>query len=268
MINVKDIVNLMSDIRSNLSRNLAGFRPLAKATVIFLVSNVAVFAILSLRPDLVGWLWLSADRPWGIVTSAFTHVDLDHIFGNVEGFMLSVLLFLTINLVYNRRARRRVSTHFLLLIFVAGIGANLLEYPLALSRPGDHSWGASGVVYGALGVAFASALSTLPVHLSIIAKDRRRRAGKSKRRLIFSFDRHYLRTFPSLLALSLSISVTLMLILDAGSFLNVAPGVDVFAHGVGFLLGFLGFNILAFIDKRRAGKVALRRALRGQDKRP
>ncbi len=252
----------MSDIRRNASRNLSGFRPLAAATVIFLVPNVAVFALLSLRPDLVGWLWLSADRPWGIITSAFTHVDLYHILGNIEGFVLSVLLFLTINLIGTRKARRIASTRFLFLAFVAGIGANLLEYPLALINPGDHSWGASGVAYGALGVVFASALSTLPIHLNIIAKDRRRRAGKSKRRWIFRFDKRYLRTFPSLLALSLSVSILLLLVFDSGGFLNAAPGVDVFAHGVGFLIGFLGLNIVQFRARRRVEKIAFRRAMR------
>jgi len=262
LINAKDIVNPMSNIRKNVSRNLTGFRPLAKAAVIFLVSNVSIFAVLSLWPDLVEWLWLSADRPWGIITSAFTHVDLDHILGNIDGFVLSILLFLTINLVNTKRIRRRVSTQFLLLIFIAGIGANLLEYPLALANPRDHSWGASGVVYGAMGVVFASALGALPVHLGIIAKDRRRRASKSKKRRLFRFDRRYFRTFPSLLAFSLVISILLMLVFDSGGFLNVAPGVDVFAHGVGFLLGFLGFNIMQFMDRRRADQVAFRRAMR------
>ncbi|MFH1821523.1 MAG: rhomboid family intramembrane serine protease [Methanobacteriota archaeon] len=233
-------------------RKLAGFRSVGIALIVFLATNILVFLVLSVRPDLVEWLRLSADRPWGIVTSAFTHVDFYHIANNVEGFILAALLFLSINLSSRRAVRRRVSRQFLLLVFVAGIGANLLEYPLALASPWDASWGASGIVYGALGIALSAAVQTIPTHVKFIAKERRRWVGKPRRWGVLRFDRRSLRTFPSYLSLSLVASILIMLVFDAGGFLNVAPNVDVFAHGVGFLLGFIGFTALHLVGRKRA----------------
>ncbi len=215
-----------------------------------MATNIPVFLVLSARPELVEWLWLSADRPWGIVTSAFTHVEFDHIASNIEGFITAALLFAVINLDGRRAARRRASRRFLYLVFIAGIGANLLEYPLALARPGDASWGASGIVYGALGVVFSAAVQLLPASLRTIARERRRRAGKPRRLRVFRFGRRSLRTFPSLLVLSLVATIIVMLAFDAETFLNVAPNIDVFAHGVGFLLGFFGFMLSQLIGRK------------------
>lgn len=233
-------------------RKLAGFRSVGIAVAVFMITNIPIFLLLSVRPDLVDWLKLSADRPWGIVTSAFTHVEFYHIASNIEGFLLAALLFLVINLNSRRAYRRRASRAFLYLVFIAGIGANLLEYPLALANPGDSSWGASGIVYAALGVVFSSAVQMLPANLNFIARERRRRASKPRQLKIFRFDRRSLHSFPSLLSLSLVASIIALLIFDPGSFLNVAPNVDVFAHGVGFLLGFIGFGVMRLRDSRRA----------------
>jgi len=239
----------MNSVTTSILRRLAGFHPLATALIIFLITNIAIFTLLSVWPPLLGWLWLSANRPWGIVTSAFTHVDTNHIMNNIEGFVLAVLFFVLINLNNPRKIRRRLSRRFLLLVFMAGIGANLLEYPLALENPGDASWGASGIVYGALGVVLSSAIQMLPTHINVIMKERRRWIGRGRRQRILKFNRGSLKTLPSLLAFSLFISILLMIIFDMGSFLNVAPDVDVFAHGVGFLLGFIGFTAWQFIGR-------------------
>ncbi len=223
------------------------------ASIIFLATNIPVFLILSVRPDLIEWLWMSADRPWGIVTSAFTHQAADHILSNVIGYAIAVFFFVVSNQVLARRGRRGASRRFLWVIFIAGIGANLIEYPLALANPSDRSWGASGVVYGALGVAFASAVRLLPAHLSTIVKYRRRRAKRPRGWKAFKLDRRSMRAFPSLFALSMVVSILLLLVFDAGAFLNVAPGIDYFAHGVGFLLGFAGFLISYYVGVKRRG---------------
>jgi len=253
---------LVMDIRNRLSKRLAGFRLVGVALAVFLAVNISVFVVLSIWPDLIEWLRLSADRPWGIVTSAFSHVDFYHLESNIEGFALASLFFLLTNLVNSRAARRQVSRRFLIVVFVAGIGANLLEYPLALANPGDSSWGASGIVYGALGVLLSSAVQSLPANMNRIKKERRQWTGKRRARRIFRFDKRSLRMMPSLMSFSILVSIMILLVFDAGTFLSVAPNVDVFAHGVGFLLGFLGFTVMQLVDRRRVDRIALRRALR------
>lgn len=230
-------------MHARLSRRLAGFRPLGIAFIIFFLINIAVFAVLSIWPGLVEWLWLSADRPWGILTSAFTQVEIGHLASNLQGFIFVVVLFALVNMINPKRVRRRRSRAFLLIVFVAGIGANLIEYPLALANPGDSSWGSSGIVYGGFGVLLASAIQTMPAHLKAISKERRRRAKKPRLWKVFRYDRKSLRTMPSILTLALVASFLALIIFDPETFLNVAPGVDVFAHAFGFLLGLIGFVI-------------------------
>ncbi|MEM3452105.1 MAG: rhomboid family intramembrane serine protease [Candidatus Hadarchaeum sp.] len=227
---------------SKTNRFLAGFRPVLEALVIFLTLNFGVFVVLSFWPHLLGWLWLSADRPWGIVTSVFSHVDLDHISSNIVGFVFAAVLFVLINLNKSEKTRRRLSSRFLLLVFVAGFAANLLQYPFLLAKLGKSSYGASGIVYGSLGIVFSCALHDLPSNARFIAGQRRRLRSRKKKQSVFRLDPNTLKFFSSVLAVSLVISLLFLVIFDIGSFLNVAPEVDVFAHGVGFLIGFVVFT--------------------------
>ncbi|MGQ9788882.1 MAG: rhomboid family intramembrane serine protease [Candidatus Hadarchaeaceae archaeon] len=229
------------------NRLLVGFHPILKALLIFLVLNSGAFIVLSSWPFLLRWLWLSADRPWGILTSAFSHVDLDHFFSNAVGFTFAAALFVLVNLNKSEKARRRVSNRFLLLVFVAGIAANLLKYPFFLVRTGKPSYGASGIVYGALGIVFSCALHDLHSNIKFIARKRRRLAGRKKRRRGFRFDIGTINFFSSLFGISVVICTLFLVLFDISGFLNVAPDVDVFAHGIGFLIGlilFSGFQIL------------------------
>ena len=109
----------------------------------------------------------------------------------------------------------------------------MIEYPLALVGPDFNSWGASGIVYGALGVLLPACLQSLPAHLKTLSKERRR-IRKRKKRL---FDRRFLKTFLALVTLSLLFSFFWLIFSDPGDFLSAGPGVDLFAHGFGFLGG-------------------------------
>ncbi len=230
-----------------LFRRLAGFKSVGLAFVIFSLVNLAIFGLVSLYPSLLEILWLSADRPWGIMTSAFTQAELPHLASNLEAFTLATLFFIFVNLVYPVRIRRRWSRIFLWLVFIAGIGANVIEYPLTLIGPDFESWGASGIVYGAIGVLFASCFQSLPVHLKTLSKERRR-VRRRKKRGPFRLNRKFLKTFPALFTFSLLFSFLWLIFTDPGGFLSAGPGIDVFAHGFGFLVGFGGAMILFRFD--------------------
>ncbi|MGC8817381.1 MAG: rhomboid family intramembrane serine protease [Candidatus Hadarchaeum sp.] len=230
------------------SRFLSGFRPVFTALLIFLTLNFSFFAVLFLYPSLLDWLWLSADRPWGILTSVFSHVDLEHIFSNVAGFIFASALFILINLRKSRQTRHRLSRRFLLLAFLAGIGANVLEYPFLLTSL-KSAYGASGVVYGALGIVLSCAIQDLPDNFRFLMRGRQRLAGRRRKRVL-RFSAIGVKFYSSLMSLSLVISLLILVVLDVSSFLSVAPGVDVFAHGVGFLIGFLSFGALRILDRK------------------
>jgi len=206
---------------TRLSRRLAGFRSVGLAFTIFTLLNLAVFSMISLwpptdtEPGLLGWLWLSADRPWGIVTSNFTNFTLDgpsylHLAGNLEGFTLAAGFFVIVCLVLKVKDRRQWSRIFLWLVFLSGIVGSAIEYPsLIISQ--EPSYGASGIVYGALGVLLAACLRSLPAQMRALAKEHRRWARKRRKRRLFKFDWKSLRTFPSLMSLTLLISFLLLI---------------------------------------------------------
>jgi len=233
-------------VYAHISRRLTGFHPLSIAFIIFSLLNISVYSLIALHPDLLESLWLSPSTPWGILTSAFTHAELGHLVSNLEGFALSILLFIPVASVHSPSIRRRWSRAFLWLGFVSGIGANLIEYPTTLIGPGSSSWGASGIVYGSLGVVLAGALLSLPDHLKTMTKKR----SKKKRKL--KFNRKSWRELRAIFVLSFLIAFLIAILTDTAGFLNVEPGIDVFAHGVGFLIGMWG-GVMTFKppDKKR-----------------
>jgi len=228
---------------TSLSRRLSGFRSVGLAFTIFTLLNLAVFFLISLWPGLLDWLWLSADHPWGIVTSNFVQAELPHLASNLEGFTLAAGFFVTVCLVLKVGDRRRWSRVFLWLVFLSGIVGSAIEYPM-LVISGDFSWGASGIVYGALGVLLAACLRSIPAQMRALAKEHRRWARRRRKWGLFRFDRRSLRTFPSLMSLTILISFLLLIFTDPLDFLSAGPGVDVPAHGLGFLLGFLPAMVL------------------------
>ncbi len=230
-------------MHTHISRRLTGFRSVGLAFTIFTLLNLAIFSLISLWPGLLDWLWLSADRPWGIVTSNFVQAELFHLAGNLEGFTLATGFFVTVCLVLKVGDRRRWSRVFLWLVFLSGIVGSAIEYPVLVIN-GDFSWGASGIVYGALGVVLAACLRSLPAQIRALAKEHRRWRRKRRKWGLFRFDRRSLRTFPNLMSLTILISFLLIIFTDPWDFLSARPGVDVLAHGLGFLLGFLPAMVL------------------------
>ncbi len=125
------------------------------ATIILIVINVLVFLLgflglqrriqvyFGLTPALV----LQAGAWWQVVTYMFVHAGWWHIFFN----MLTLFLF-GIQL-----ERRMGSPEFLLLYFVAGIGAGLftLLFNTLTGQGVTNTVGASGAIYGLL-LAFAA----------------------------------------------------------------------------------------------------------------
>jgi membrane associated rhomboid family serine protease len=228
-------------MHANLSSRFAGFRSVGIAFTIFTLLNLAVFSLISLWPGLLDFLMLSADRPWGIVTSNFAHEEFPHLASNLEGFTFAAGFFVIVCLVLKVKDRRRWSRLFLWLVFLSGIVGSVIEYPVLIVS-GDSSWGASGIVYGALGVLLAACIRSLPAHIQLFAKEHRRQARKRRKWRMFS--RRSLRTFPSLMSLALLLSFLVLIFTDPADFLSAAPGIDVLAHGLGFLLGFLPAMVL------------------------
>lgn len=233
--------------RKILERQLAGFKSVGLAFTIFTLTNIALFLLISLHPRLLGWLSHSPDRPWGILSSAFVHADLGHLVNNLRGFVFAAAFFVIVNIINPVETRRRSSRIFLWLIFLSGFTANAIEF-LGWQMSGESdviSWGASGVVYAAIGALLASALYSFPAHLRnfVRACQRPQKAGRKPMR---KFDWRFVGGTVNLLSMSLPLTILVMLFSDPGGFLSAGPQTDVLAHGLGFSLGFLVSMLLFY----------------------
>lgn len=120
-----------------------------KWTLILIAAAVLAFIIQSI----VGpgrWVWfaftpaLAVDMPWTFLTSIFLHGGFSHLFFN----MIALFFF---GIYLERMVGRR---RFLALFFAAGIVGNL-GYMATTDNPWVPAVGASGAVYGVIGVLTA-----------------------------------------------------------------------------------------------------------------
>lgn len=112
--------------------------------------NLFIFLSIYIRPDLLGYLALTPaevwSHPWQLITSAFTHQDIFHIFANM--FTLYFFGTAVMQLLGTRR--------FLLIYLMGGIIGSLFFVAIASMTGAQYisAIGASGAVF-ALGGALA-----------------------------------------------------------------------------------------------------------------
>lgn len=233
----------IKNLKQRVLPHLAGFRNLGLAFIIFFLLNIVIFVSIFLCPRLFEYLWLSADHPWGIFTSAFVHSDSSHLVGNLLSLLLWSILFVSINWYHDKGTRQTYSKIFLWVIFLSGFATNAIDFivrwqPSGITEVGAR--GASGIVYAAAGVCMVSALSNFSEHLRGLAKP-----GELKQKLAKL-------GFGALVVILLVFYV----VQDPRTFLNVAQEVNVHAHLWGFSLGlFLSLALFSIysVQKMRKG---------------
>jgi len=218
---------------------LFDFRFLVLAIALFLLSNLVMFFVTSSYPELIKVLWLSADKPWGIFTAAFVHKDASHLAGNIVYFLISSIFFVLSNIPQEREGRSFYSKVFLLLVFFSGILWNAIEFfvwrrPSSITEFGGY--GASGVVYGAIGICTASALVNFAAALRKYF-----RSLKASNREIAKPD-----LFSLLVNLMILILILALELVAPESFLAAGPETNIFAHFGGFAIGFIFASILFY----------------------
>lgn len=217
---------------------LSGFRLLGLAIILFLIPNLTIFFAIQIHPSWIRMLWLSADNPWGIFTAAFVHQETNHLVGNIIGFMFSILFFVFSNLSQDKERKALYSKIFLLMVFISGFLSNALKFfiwwnPSGITESG--SYGASGVVYSAIGICTASAIVNITTSLKKYIEFHKGRCKKNVGKGDLS------AIFINLLIL---IPIIIMIFFDPELFLNVGPGIDVFVHYLGFSIGLISTLIL------------------------
>jgi membrane associated rhomboid family serine protease len=234
---------------------LRGFGPIGTAFMVFVYLSLAAFCLTSIFESALDFLSLSPGQPWGVVTSIFAHDGFAHLVSNLMGFVLWAGMFVLVNSLNPPEVRAGMSRVFLWAVFVAGLATNgvqLLTWWVT-GVTDIASVGASGIVYAALGVLLMSALVSLPRNLSKFNVGLRRLALRPKRerfewltRLISRGGRRETKwqVFRVLLVGSLTpalvLGILFRLCITPNEFFSAGPGIDIFGHAMGFLLGFAG----------------------------
>lgn len=211
------------DAVSRLYSYLTGIEYVALSCLIFFSINIIVFSAVSRWPWLARSLSLSATRPWGIFTAVFVHDGLEHLISNLEAFSLWGGAFIILMIYAYSDESEYLGKVFFAVPYLSGFlvdGIRFFQWRMEGSSL--SALGSSGVVYALVGVFLASALFSFSSSLDDLF--RRRGGAWEATRLVLSVGAILLILF----------QVTS----DTKSFLSVAPGVGVFAHGYGFLAGF------------------------------
>ncbi len=232
---------------ARLGGSLAGFGPVKKAILIFTLLNALVFIPVTLSKSLYSSLALSVQQPWGVMTSIFVHDGPLHLLGNLVGFALWTAMFIVMHLLDAEEQRFSASRVFLWSVFAVGVITNAIEIVVWWSiGSAERSVGASGMVYAALGLAFASALFHFSKNVSRFG----RKLGKItvKKAKHKGMDWHTLKiSAVGALTPGLLFGGTALIILAPRDFFSAGPRIDVLGHALGFLLGFAFASIKFFI---------------------
>ncbi len=204
-------------------------KPIKTLFIIYAIIAVlcsAVFVFSSHSKELIDILSSSALTPWGIATSIFVHGGgINHLTSNLIGLLIWFTFFAVTN-NSSKFSNKRISTRFLItIIFLSGFISNLLWIMLI---PNSHSSGLSGVVYASEGVVLALSLSntlTLPKMSKPFTNEKKRSYSLWSLNFLIFF------------------CIMIAIFADPGVFLNIAPKVNFFIHGISFY-GAFAFSLI------------------------
>jgi len=218
-----------------LWRIVLDFKLLFLMFMFLFVISTAIFVISSTYSMLNDILKASLVTPWGVVTSLFVHQGLEHLAYNMAGLLAFFFLFSIINSHLSKQEIKTRVSLFLIAIFLMAIFSNTLWMILV---PQASTAGSSGLVFASEGIFMGF---TLLNGLQIIElfKD----GGKDRKRLMAIY----------LCNLTIFGVLFVQIVLTPQIFLNVAPAVNAFVHGVSFLGGF-SLTIFWSLYRRLRGK--------------
>jgi membrane associated rhomboid family serine protease len=204
---------------SKIVKGILEFKRVFFVYSLVLLTSVIIFGVSQVYPNIENTLSASRSTPWGIITSIFAHINISHLALNMGGLFLFMFLFAFCNSTFILKSKRRVEIFFLVSVFVFAVISNVLW--IALTP--NPSIGASGLVYAVesslAGFSFANGLQLL---------------------YFSKFKAQSVSTMYIVFMNIVVFSVMLIQIVQSPDiFLNVGQGVNIIAHGISFLLGFL-----------------------------
>jgi membrane associated rhomboid family serine protease len=223
------ITSSMKAVFVSMGKGLLGFM----RVYIFLFAAIAVsglvYAISLPYPSLTVFLSASANTPWGIVTSIFTHSSFDHYANNMYGLTVLIAIFVFANCSLLGQKKVKVENFLIVTALIAAVSANVLW----ISVKSSPSVGASGLLYAVNGIVLGFALYNGLQFLDL-------KRFKTQRVLVMTMV--FVNTI-------LAAALLAQVLLNPELFLNVGAGVNVIAHGVSFLIGMFAAFFWCLIKK-------------------
>jgi membrane associated rhomboid family serine protease len=186
----------------------------------FIATCIVVFLLESVDPSLYALLDQSRTNYWGPVTSIFVHTSISHLDGNmwVLGWE-SVILVLLLSLnTYEKN--KTVQLLFFLAPFASAVISNVLFF---FREPSSTSAGASGFVYGVIGLLIVASLFGISSTVRVVGL-----------RTYFRTLKYQFNLYINLLLVASFLAV---IAVAPGTFIGVEPGVNFFVHGISLILG-------------------------------
>lgn len=159
----------------------------------------------------------SSHTPWGIITSIFIHGGIEPLLNNLIGLFALFLLFSMSNLNSSNKERQMITVFLPVTIFLTAIVSNFLWIMLVSN---GFTSGLSGVVFATEGALMAFSLRNSMTMFRLSKLD-----TKEKKRTQTLW----------VLNLLVFLSIFIQILSNPHQFLNVAPKVNSFVHGIAFL---------------------------------
>lgn len=198
-------------------KGMFAYRKIFSAYIFVLFISGCIYVISLIYPDIANILAVSRSTPWGVVTSIFTHSNLLHFAYNMGSLFIFILMFAFANSTFSVQKKQKLEPFFLVSAFIFAIVSNVLWVVLTPSP----SIGASGLVYAVVGILTGYTLFN-GLQALYVSKIKAQNALTAC--VIYS-------------NILLSALLLVQVFQDPQLFLNVGDGVNVFAHGISYLLG-------------------------------
>lgn len=205
-----------------LEKPFRSYRVLFGAMGLVMAVSVLIYINQFLFPTLKGISVASGQTPWGVVTSLFVHLSIDHLALNMLGLLVFSALFSATNLFLDDHEKRTRSIFIVIVVFWMAIFSNALWIFLIPSR---GTAGASGIIFALQGGVLGFALLN-----GIDLKDVRKEQDRKRRAKLVAFHMFNITVF---------VGFFVQIVFAPGIFLNVATTVNLFVHSVAFFGAFL-----------------------------
>ncbi len=236
------IVRLAAYVRNFLKLISTDYWPATFAFSIIVLGSVIMFLLELLLPILSQLLAASRSTPWGVVTSIFIHASFLHLGENIIALSVYFFLFTTTNFRLQGNERRFRAFFLSWNIFLSAILADVL-YIVLSPVP---SLGASGVAYAFEAVMLGFALANL-MPFGANAREVKQHYRQNRKRVVYNF--------------LVFAAFFIWLLVSPSQFVSAAPGINIFAHGIAFILSLISTLLYVLVPpfKRWADELSTHR---------